>query len=294
MKKFIKYSIGGIVAIMVLMTLLDLAYTKIYENSYPRTKFQYLRSLKDKKVDYIFLGSSRVENGIVPSIIHNKTGKEAVNLGGQAAKLDDIYTVLQLINEYNIHCKTIFIQIDYSYNSVEGNSNIFQYEMAPFLRENEITKHYSDKYAASPLADYYLPFYRYCTNDLKLGFREVWSNLIGQKTTIVLNKGFTALLGNPKELKGSLPDRIINRNVVLDNIRAFCKQNKIEVVYFCAPFCKYNRNQGYITKLKNKIPELIDFSGAIQNDQMFVNCNHLNEAGAKRFTEIIVDKLLAK
>ena len=292
MKKFIIYIIGGILGILVLMTVLDLAYTKIYETSYPRTKFQYLRSLKNKKVDYIFLGSSRVENGIVPSIIYNKTGKEVVNLGFQAAKLGDIYTILQLIKKYNIHYVKILIQVDYIYNIVDGNSNIFQYEMIPFIRENTITKNYSNRYNPSPNANYYIPFYRYCTNDLKIGFREIFSNIIHKKTNVIPNRGYSALQGIATELTGSLPDNILNNNAVFDNIHSFCKQNNIAVLYYCAPFCKCTKNIDFVSKLKIKIPELNDFSGVINDDKMFVNCNHLNDSGAKRFTEILMEKLL--
>lgn len=294
MKKFSKYIIGGIVAILITMLVLDVVYTKIYETSYPRTKFQYLRSLKNKKVDYIFIGSSRVENGIVPSVIKDKTGKSAVNFGFQAAKLGDIYTLLQLIKEYNIHYKKILIQVDYIYNIVDGHSNIFQYEMTPFIRENEVTKQYSDAYATNPVANYYVPFYRYCDNDLKLGFREIFANIVHKKTTIISSKGYGAKEGNATELKGSLPGTIIDKNVILDNIQAFVKQNNMNVVFYCAPFCKYNGNQNFTTKLKARIPGFVDFSKVLQDDKMFLDCNHLNDSGAKRFTEILTEELLMK
>lgn len=204
MKKFIVYIIGGVLVILMFMTILDVVYTKVYETSYPRTKFQYLRSLKNKKVDYIFLGSSRVENGIVPTVIYNKTGKTSVNFGFQAAKLADIYTVLQLIKKYNIHYEKIFIQVDYIYNITDGNSNIFQYEMMPFIRENVITKNYLNRYIPNPNANYYFPFYRYCTNDLKIGFREVLLNISHKKTNVILNKGYSPLQGNAKKLGGGV------------------------------------------------------------------------------------------
>lgn len=279
---------------LLFMTVLDVVYTKIYENSYPRTKFQYLRSLKNRKVDYIFLGSSRVENGIVPSVIFNKTNKTAVNLGFQAAKLADVYTVLQLIKEYNIHCEKILIQVDYIYNFVEGNSTIFQYEMIPFIRENAITKEYCERYIENPNANYYIPFYRYCTNDLKIGFREVFANIIDKKTNTVNNSGYGGRYGNSRQLQGSLPNVILERNTILDNIQSFSKQNNINVVYFCAPFCKNINSIDFISKLKNKIPKFKDFSGVIQDDKMFFNCNHLNDRGAKRFTEILTEDLLMK
>jgi hypothetical protein len=280
--------------ILAVMTVLDVVYTKIYETSYPRSKFQYLRSLKDKKVDFIFIGSSRVENGIVPSIIQDKTGKAAVNLGFQAAKLVDIYTLLQLIKEYNLHYETILIQVDYIYNIKVGYSNIFEYEMTPFFRENKVTKAYLYRFVENPLANYYIPFYRYCNNDLKLGFREIFATVVNKKTNVIPNKGYGAKYGNATELAGAFPAVILDKNAVMDSIQSFVKQNKMKVVFYCAPFCKNNRNKDFTTKLKTKIPGLKDFSGAIDDDGMFLNCNHLNDSGARRFTEIFTEEVLMK
>ena len=292
MKQFSKYILGGIVVILIVMLVLDVVYTKVYETSYPRTKFQYLRSLKNQKVDCIFIGSSRVENGIVPSVITKKTGKTAVNLGFQAAKLGDIYTLLQLIKEYNIQYETILIQVDYIYNIPKGHSTIFEFEMMPFVRDNAITKAYSDTYSAHPVANYYFPFYRYCRNDLKLGFREIFANFVGKKTNIIPNKGYGAKYGTSNELKGALPDVILDKNKMVDSIQSFVKQNKMKVLFYCAPFCKENQNQNFTTKLQAKIPELHDFSRVLKDDKLFLNCNHLNDTGARRFTEILTEELL--
>lgn len=294
MKQFGKYLIGYAVAVLMVMSVLDLLYTKIYENSCPRTKFQYLRSLKNKKIDYVFIGSSRVENGIVPSVIHDKTGKTAVNFGFQAAKLGDIYTILQLVEEYNIRYEKILVQVDYIYNMPEGHSNIFEFEMMPFVRENGITKAYSDKYSENPKANYYVPFYRYCDNDLKLGFREILANLANKKTNVVGNSGYGARYGNSTELKGALPEVIIDENVVFDSIQSFVKRNNMRVVFYCAPFCKYNGNQNFTSKLKTRIPEFQDFSKVLEDDSLFLDCNHLNDDGAKLFTEILVKEVLMK
>lgn len=276
------------------MLVLDVAYTKIYESSYPRTKFQYFRSLKDKKVDYIFIGSSRVENGIVPSIIEKKTSKSAVNLGFQAAKLGDIYTLLQLVKEYHIQYETILIQVDYIYNIKGGHSTIFEYEMMPFVRDNAITKQYSDSYGEHPMSNYYLPFYRYCSNDLKIGFREVFANVVRKKTNVIDQKGYVGRFGNSAELAGGLPTVLLKRNSTLDSIQSFIKQNRMKVVFYCAPFCRNNQNKEFTTKLATKIHGFRDFSTVITNDRMFVNCNHMNDDGARQFTEIFIEEVLMK
>jgi hypothetical protein len=251
-----------------------------------------LRSLKNKKVDYIFIGSSRVENGIVPSIIYDKTRKEAINLGFQAAKLVDIYTLLQLIKVYNIQYDTLFVQVDYIYNIVDGHSTIFQYEMIPFIRENAIVKEYSDRFSDHPLATYYVPFYRYCNTDLKMGFREIFANLIDKQSNIIINKGYRAFQGSALKLEGALPDALLENNPTFDSIQSFSKQNHMKVVFYCAPFCQNNKNKDFTSKLKKKIPDFLDFSATIIEDGMFLNCNHLNDSGARRFTEIFTEELL--
>ena len=276
------------------MSVMDFGYTKVYETSSPRTKFQFLRSFKNKKIDYIFIGSSRVESGIVPSIIKEKTGKSALNLGFQAAKLGDIFTLLQLIKEYNIQHDKIFIQVDYNYNFLDGHSSAFQFQMTPFTRENNATKQYSDTYAEIPFANYYFPFYRYCNYDLKIGLRELFSNLVNKKTNIVSTRGYGAKFGSGLELNGALPATIVDKNPIFEEILAYINQNKLNVVFYCAPFCKNNQNKDFTSKLKAKIPKLVDFSRVINDDKMFLNCNHLNDSGARRFTEILTEKLLIK
>jgi hypothetical protein len=166
--------------------------------------------------------------------------------------------------------------------------------MTPFIRENAITKAYSDAYSANPIANYYVPFYRYGTNDLKIGLREVFANIVHKKTSVIVQNGYGARYGNSTELKGSLPDTILDKNVIFDSIQSFVKHNKMQVVFYCAPFCKYNGNQNFTSKLKARIPGLVDFSRAIDDDDMFLDCNHLNDTGAKQFTEIITEKLLMK
>ncbi|MBC7748528.1 MAG: hypothetical protein H7Z76_08150, partial [Methylotenera sp.] len=126
------------------------------------------------------------------------------------------------------------------------------------------------------------------------GFREIFANIARKKTNIILQKGYISRFGNATELTGALPKVLLDKNETLDAIQSFVKQNKMKVVFYCAPFCKNNQNKDFTTKLKVKIPELKDFSQALSNDQFFMDCNHLNDKGAKRFTEIFSEEVLMK
>jgi hypothetical protein len=295
MKKFIIQIVGIFALILMLLLVFDFTYTTVYKNANPRTKFQYLRSLKNTKVNYVFLGSSRVENGIDPFIIENKTQKKCINLGYEAAKLGDIHTILQLLKWYNIASDTVFIQVDYIFD-IKGHSINLPYEMTPFIKESQITKDYLIDYVGEDASMYYIPFIRYCGSDQKIGFRDVFANLIGKETPVVESKGYSPLSVQGNEGKHnshfSLPASIASYSPYYEKIKKYGTANHIKIVFFCAPFCKHTKNLDYIKKLKTKIPDLYDFSNAIQEDSMFVNSFHLNEMGARKFTEILVEKII--
>ncbi len=292
MRAFFKYIIFIFLLVVSILSFLDYSFTKIYENAKPRTKFQYFRSLKNKKIDYIFLGSSRVDNTIVPAIIEEQTGKTAVNLGFQAAKLGDVYTMLQLIKEYNIQTEKIFIQVDYIFNLEDGYSTIMQHDLMPFVRENKITKDYFYRHFSAEKHLYYVPFFRYSYFDVKIGLRELLLNIANKETNILKNKGFTALQGNSFQHGNALPQEINTQNKYYDQIVAFARINKMQIVFFCAPFCKHTKNLNFMGKLKEKIPGLYDFSTALTDDKMFQNCSHLNAEGAAYFSKNTIQKML--
>lgn len=292
MRAFLKYFIFIILLVVAILSLLDYSFTKVYENAKPRTKFQYFRSLKNKKIDYIFLGSSRVDNTIVPAIIEEQTGKKAVNLGFQATKLGDVYTMLQLIQEYNIQTEKIFIQVDYIYNLEDGYSTIMQHELMPFVRENKITKDYFERHFNAEKYLYYVPFFRYSYFDVKIGLRELLLNVVNKETNSIKNKGFTALQGNSFRHGYALPQEINPQNKYYNQIVAFARIHKMPIVFFCAPFCKHIKNLNFMEKLKDKIPGLYDFSNALTDDKMFQNCSHLNAEGADYFSRYVIQDML--
>lgn len=292
MRRFLLHITAYLVLFLLVMGALDLAYTYVYAQSKPRSKFQYFRSLSHQHFDYAFLGSSRVDNSIVPSVIQNETGKTAVNLGIEASKPQDIFTMLQLLEAYRIETKTVYAQIDYIYNT-NGNSNILAYEMMPFLRENEVTKaHFS--FLANRDALYYVPFYRYCQYDQKLGIREVFFNLISKKTSVADDFGFTPLHGQWTNWRDELPTAIATHNGTIDSMRAWASTHRRELKFFCAPFDRRTKNQEFTGLLKAKLPDLLDYSKAVPESSLFANYFHLNEEGACAFTALFSTTELQK
>lgn len=294
MRRFLKNSIIFTVGIIISLYFIDSVYSKVYNNSTPRNKTQYILSLKKgEKLDYVFLGSSRVENVIIPSIIKELTGNKTLNLGTQGAKLDDINIFLKLLIDRQIKIKRLFVQVDYTYNYV-SSSDIVRSQSLPFIKSNSVIKEYLKKVDSNYYKNYYIPFYRYGANDYRIGFREFIASLINKKSTVDFETGYVPIYGsiiNNNDQISSLPIEIIETNKVINEIDALCKANNIQVTYFCSPFCSKLKTNNYLLKLKSKLPNFQDFSSVIKEDSLFKNCSHLNKAGAEKFTRHIVKKL---
>ncbi|MBC5833334.1 hypothetical protein G6N05_00410 [Flavobacterium sp. F372] len=272
--------------------VLDYFYTNVFEKALPRTKFQNIRALGNESIDYVFLGSSRVENGISPEVIKNKTGKNAMNLGFQASKMSDIYLILQLLDEYKIKYKKAFIQVDYIFNIENGFSNVLSYEILPFIHENElISNHCQFNDNINFWRNKYLPFYRYSITSQKIGIREIFSNLIRKKTPILENKGYSPLYGHFSGGNYTLPETILQKNKYYDSMVNYSLKNKKEIIFFTAPFRILNNDFSFVQKLETKIPGLKNFSNELVDNKYFENNNHLNHQGAIAFTTILIEKL---
>jgi hypothetical protein len=293
MKKFLAYILSILLIIIVSLYLLDFIYTYGYHQGTPRNKISHLMQTKNDTIDYIFIGSSRVDNTINADIISSITGNSAINLGFQGAKTDDYLIILKLLKNKNIYSKQIFIQIDYVYN-IDGNSEILKSEFMPFLNNqviSEVIKERDPEYFQLK----YIPFYRYLIYDYKIGFREFFNTTFGNSNKLDLQNGYFPKHGRMKNSNGStiLPSHILEENKNILAINSFALKNELEIIYFTAPFCPNTSNLNYIRKLKNKLPQFLDYSDLFPSQyNYFYDCNHLNDEGATIFSEIFAQDIL--
>jgi len=247
-------------------------------------------SLEGQKIDYIFLGSSRVDNTINAEIIEHKTGKKTLNLGIQAAKADDYYLMLKLIDDLNIQNEKIFIQMDYAFD-LGGNSEILNSYLMPYTTNSVIREHLKKSLNDSWWIMNF-PFYKYLKYDYKIGFREVFSTSIGKRTKTNFENGFFPKYGySGVALKGKLSETISAQNIHVNAINEFAREATMNVIYFTAPFCPQTKNLDYTSKLASKLPVFWDFSTLIKSDKYFYDCNHINNKGATIFSNKIADKI---
>jgi hypothetical protein len=291
LSKFIVFVIK-ILAILLLVGLtLDTVYTLLYTKVINTSKFQFIKNQQDTKFDYAFLGSSRVVNHINPRIIDSLTHKKSINFGMMDAKPRDMFVLVKLLDFYNIQSDSLFIQMDYYYNS-NDKSNFLYVDLIPYIRENKIiTSYFQDE--KDFLGLYYFPFYRYSKNSPKLGIRELLASL-NRKNIFEENKGYIGLEGSDGKWQRTLPKKIEKNTFYNDSIKNYLTENTKNTIFFTAPFRPDTKNLMFVSQLKNEFPVFWDFSKQLSDSDLFKNGYHLNEEGANQFSIQLSNKILTK
>ncbi len=266
---------------LALMAVLDVLYTYVYETSKPKNKIQYLLRMKPQKIDYVFLGSSRTLNHIVPETVTEITGKSAMNFGIEGSTLRDNLLELEILLKRNVKMSAVFINVDNVYNR-ESASTLVMTDAMPFIR-NPLLVEYFRENAEDFHLKYYIPFYRYMSADYALGIRSVIQSVIGSTQFVDHRNGFKPRLVVQQMKSLSLPDEAPAKNQSLEQIKQLCQKHDIDLVLFCSPICSKTGKMDYVQKLKIRLPELKDYS-TTAHDSLFGNCKHLLEKGAVIFT----------
>ncbi len=287
MNKFIKTIIIYLLLTLFSLVVLDVIYSLIYSNSQVRDKVQFMLNTPPKHYDAIILGSSRAENHVIPELFKKK-GLDVFNFGMSGGSLCEDSLMLKLFFDKGNTTDKIFFQVDLQFLHevpAEGAQALF----LPYLPFNKIIyNHYKDN-TENSFALAYFPFYRYCKLDSKIGFRELVLTLMNKKGKFYDTKGFAPLKGSLHNYKKiNLPIEVCKKNKYYDEIVVICKQNRAQLISFMAPFCSYTNNKDFFFLLKQKVPELYDYSNFIKKDSLFSTCGHLNEKGAKVFTIMIL------
>lgn len=291
MRKFGLYIIKLILGLIAISVALDMFYTHVYSHSHAkRNRAQQALAMKDGDFDYIILGSSRAVHHINPVVLNEKYNRNGINLAYVASFSNEYYLILKTLIENNNQIDTLFVQIDYTFNSIKPGTlsgTIFM----PFIRD----KRYKDNYigfGGKYLLYYYLPFYRYLDNEPNIGVREVIANLLNIERDSEKNMGYVPL--NKKKFMGDtscsyeLKDE---DNINLRYMQTLCDEHNIHLCFFTAPIYNFTSSNDLLYKY---LGDYVDFSRLYNDIELFNDATHLNENGAKEFTDHFGEHYFAK
>ena len=289
MKKFILNILKIIALLCLTMVVLDGLYTAAYINSSERSKIDYLYNTKDKNYDVIFLGSSRINNHLVPKIFNDK-GYKTFNFGITRSRLEESALMLKMMVERNYKIKNLILQVDININT-DDHSEAIRSLFMPYLHWSKTIR---DHYRTIPEYNQllYIPFYRYMHYDARIGFREMYYSLIHKRTNALENEGFNPLVSNQHPLiPADLSKYAPKRNKSYEEIKKICLANHINLIAITTPMCMETINRDYFNHLNQIYPEIRRFENAVTDDKYFSTCGHMNKDGATEFTKIVFNTL---
>jgi hypothetical protein len=292
MKQFLRLLVFIVVAVLLLAVVLDWGYTTIFQQSSNRGKIEYVYHASPQQYDVVFLGSSRANNHFVAPMFENK-GIKTFNYGMSASHLFEASLLLKLMVERKFVIKKLILETDMNLANETRDAGISA-QFLPYLHDSEIIKdHFSVEQDFWKL--YCIPFYRYLAFDAKIGFREMNRSWRQVPTNYLDNLGYHPLGGKKKgNMKNDIRKMQPMDNRYYKEIKAICKANNIELIALMTPMCSNVKGLDYFDRVKSKYPEIHNYENAVEGDQYFSSCGHLNDEGARKFTAIILKDFFGK
>ncbi|MCC9071689.1 hypothetical protein LNQ49_08870 [Flavobacterium sp. F-65] len=293
MKHFLIYIVKVLILIVLVAVVLDSLYTYAFLQSKNRGKIETVFNSKAEKYDVVILGSSRANNHFVTQMFEDK-GLKAFNYGMSGGHLFEASLLLKLMIERKYVIKNVILEADLNLSNdqeAEGVSTKF----LPYIHNSTvIKKQFLSEENFNEL--YYIPFYRYVKYDGKIGFREIYKVVTGEKTNVLDNLGYYPLV---KHKNGNMKNNIVNlnplpRNKYYEEIKNICEINNINFISVMTPMCENVIGMNYFDKVKKAYPEIHNYENVVKEDKYFSSCGHMNDAGARIFTARILNDFFNK
>lgn len=289
MKKFGLHLLFTLSILVVAALILDVVYTKILVSSSMRNKVEHMMHSKSKNYDVLIMGTSRANNHFVTELFEKK-GLKAFNYGMSGSHFFETDLMLKKMLDNHYKIKTLLLEADLSVCNEKRDEGTTARFMPYMHGDSTITNHLKSQEDYFQL--YYLPFYRYIKFDNKIGLREVIKVLKKEPTNVLHNKGYYPLLTtNSGKMKNDISTLKPIRNRYLEEIKKLCTQNKINLILVMTPMCENTKGLDYFKKVNKLYPEIHNFENVVQDDNYFSSCGHLNDAGARLYTEYIIKEL---
>ncbi|TRX41258.1 hypothetical protein [Flavobacterium restrictum] len=292
MKRFVLLVLKMGIGIALIAILLDLCYTQVYLHDAKRNKVAMVYHSKPTRYDVVILGSSRANNHFVAPMFEKK-GLKTFNYGMSGGHLFEASLMLKVMLERGYTLKNVVLEADLSLAN-EQQSELVAAKFLPYLHDS---KTIATHFATQPnfWAWYYLPFYRYIAFEPQIGMREVYATSTQKQTNVLDNLGYYPLGKKPNaNMKNNLTNLKPLHNRYYQEIKQICKTHNIHLITLMTPMCTNVVGIDYFDKVKQLYPEIYNYENAVEGDQYFSSCGHLNDAGARRFTARIIKDFFNK
>ena len=291
MKNFLLFSLKIVVLTVATTFVLDFLYTTVYLQTSSRGKIEHVFNSTAKNYDVVILGSSRANNHFVAPMFE-KNGLKTFNFGMSGGHLFEASLLLKLMVERNYSIKNVIIETDLNLSNEKRDFGVSSHYL-PFLHvSNTIRDHFAAEADYSEM--YYLPFYRYVAFDSTIGFRAFYKTVINEPTSYLAHLGYYPLVNKKGNMKNDISALKPIQNKYYEEIKQICKANNINLIAVMTPMCANTKGLDYFEKVNKIYPEIHNYENAVEGDQYFSSCGHMNDAGARLFTTRIIKDFFQK
>lgn len=292
MKSFLRFIGLALLLLLGVALLLDVLYTQIYTTAKDRWKIEYVLHAPPQDYDVVILGTSRANNHFVAELFE-KQGLKTFNFGMSGSHLLEDDLLLQLLLEQKNSIKYLILEADLNLSNEKRDEGTTA-RYLPYLQTNPTIRAHYQQEPEFPYW-YYLPFYRYTAYESLIGLRELIKTAQHEPTTSLANQGFYPL---PTQHSGNMKNdyRKLNplRNRYYEHIKKLCVQHHIQLIAVMTPVCENVKGMDYFQKVQSTYPEIYNCENFVQDDRYFSSCGHLNQTGARMFTQKIIQEFFPK
>ena len=292
MKYFSFFILKILIILLVSAVVLDVIYTQVYLQFTHRGKIDYVYNSKARHYDVVILGSSRANNHFVAPLFEEK-GLKTFNYGMSGGHLFEASLLLKLMLERHYTIKNVILEADLNLANEQQSESVAS-KFLPYIHHSKIIEAH---FAHQPhfWANYYIPFYRYIVFEPQIGFREMYSMTTQKPTKLLNNLGYYPLGKNPNaNMKNDLTNLKPLHNKYYEEIKQICKANNINFIAIMTPMCSNVKGLDYFQRVSKLYPEIHNYEKAVEGDQYFSSCGHMNDIGARLFTSNILKVFFKK
>jgi hypothetical protein len=183
--------------------------------------------------------------------------------------------------------KNVILEADLNLSNEKESESVAS-KFMPYIHESKtIEAHFAQE--PNFWVNYYIPFYRYIVFDPQIGFREMYNTITEKPTKLLNHLGYYPLGKNPKaNMKNDLTNLKPLHNKYYEEIKQICAANNINLIAVMTPMCTNVKGLDYFQKVNAIYPEIHNYENVVQGDQYFSSCGHMNDTGARLFTNIII------
>ena len=292
MKRFLIFTVKILLLTFLVLAILDIAYTQVYLHSSNRGKIDYVYNSKGRNYDVVILGSSRANNHFVAPLFEEK-GLKTFNYGMSGGHLFEASLLLKLMIERRYTIKNVILEADLNLANEKESEGVAS-KFLPYIHNSKVIEAH---FAQQPnfWTNYYIPFYRYIVFEPQIGFREMFNTATAKPTKLLNHLGYYQLGKNPNaNMKNDLTNLKPLHNKYYEEIKQICATNNINLIAVMTPMCSNVKGLDYFQKVNAIYPEIHNYENAVEGDQYFSSCGHLNDSGARLFTSKILKDFFNK